>query len=213
MGSELVPDAGPIREVCMPTYYLDKNEITAREYAHCVAEGPCTVPQEVNETCTWQVPGDEDHPINCVDWEQAHAYCEWVGKRLPSEAEWEKAARGADSRTYPWGEEVPSCAHANMQGCVDGWEGTVAVGSFSPTGDSPYGIHNMGGNVSEFCQDYYESYDAEDTDDPQGPNFGEVRIRRGSSLSNGTELARTYWRDMSDWAADDIGMRCALSPE
>src|SRR5574338_706593 len=101
----------------------------------------------------WGVAGKEKHPINGVNWYQAKKYCEWKGKRLPTEAEWELAARGDDGRMFPWGNDTPTCNHVVSDSC--GTSGTGPVGS-KPLGDSPYGLHDMGGNVLEWCSDYYK---------------------------------------------------------
>jgi hypothetical protein len=131
------------------------------------------------------VPGREDHPINCISWAEASTYCGWAGtvahKRLPTEAEWEKAARGDDARIYPWGDvPLPSCTHVSMNEGPGGGCGnfsSLPVGS-KPLGDSPYGVHDMAGGVWEWTADWYGVYDVAEDDNPTGPSMGTFRPPR-----------------------------------
>jgi formylglycine-generating enzyme required for sulfatase activity len=200
-------DEKPGRKVYLDAFSIDKHEVTVAEYGRCVAAGKCAQP-DAGEGCNWGVEGRADHPINCVDWEQARAYCEWAGKRkrLPTEAEWEKAARGTDGRVYPWGNHWDA-KRANVDG-----NGTVPVWSYQE-GASPYGTLNMSGNVWEWVQDWYDKdyYQQGPDRNPKGPDSGEYKILRGGSWDFFPGLARVSYRG---WGApgvrvDAFGFRCA----
>jgi len=209
---------GEIRhEIDLSAFYIDKTEVTVRAYAACVKAGRCSKPNPVNPRqnhCTWASEGKDDHPVNCVDWQQATRYCQHVGSRLPSEAEWEKAARGSSANTYPWGNTKPkdhACWGRRQRRPV----GTCAVGDYS-SGNSPYGGYDMAGNVWEWVNDWDDAgyYDVSPKRDPKGPSRGLERIIRGgawvdvypatlrSSLRAGAPPARRR---------DYIGFRCARS--
>ena len=158
-------DEHPYHLVYLSTYQVDRTEVTAHQYGSCVAQGECSPAGSDSPGCTALKPGLGDHPANCITWPQANTYCEWTGKRLCTEAEWEKAARGgceqnggplqckAQSRKYPWGNAEPTCDLAVIGAC--GTE-TQPVCSRSPAGDSPYGLCDMSGNVWERVQDHYQ---------------------------------------------------------
>jgi len=180
-GWQVDPFEHPAHTVTLTqTFWIDLTEVTVEAYALCWASQVCTLPKQ-GKDLNWAVAGKEKHPANGVNWHQAKKYCEWKGKRLPTEAEWELAARGTDGRLNPWGDEIATCNHVVGDGC--GPAGTGPVGS-KPLGDSPYGVHDMGGNVAEWCSDYYQSdyyYQSPDTD-PQGPMTSTKRSVR--SLGN-----------------------------
>ena len=158
---ECSDDEKPGRQVFVGDFKIDKTEVTVAAYQRCINAKACTPPPTINSsdlvsTCYWFLDISEraDYPINCVSWDQAKAFCEWEGKRLPSEGEWEKAARGTDGRIYPWGNEWDD-KKANTDGKEDGFEYTAPVGSFS-AGASPYGALDMAGNVWEWVGDMYD---------------------------------------------------------
>jgi formylglycine-generating enzyme required for sulfatase activity len=158
----------------------------------------------------WQVtPGRENHPMNEVTWFGARAFCEWRQARLPSEAEWEKAARGTDGRTYPWGETEPTCEMANFAGC---YYDSVPVDSY-PDWISPYGAYNMAGNVHEWTNDWYgEQYYANSPyENPTGPENGDYKVFRGASWFNANFQTRTTYRypKLPVLTYEANGFRCA----
>ncbi len=157
MGSETGSDAEkPVHSVTVPSFQMDITEVTVEAYAACVKDGKCTEPDS-GTYCNWKKPARDRHPINCVDWEQATAYCGSVGKRLPTEEEWEYAARGTAGREYPWGSAAPS-----NQLCWDRLgdgkpNSTCTVGSYS-AGSTPEGLMDMAGNVWEWTSSPYCPY-------------------------------------------------------
>jgi formylglycine-generating enzyme required for sulfatase activity len=167
--SECDGDEKPGRNVQVAAFQIDKTEVTVAAYRECVEAGSCSRPATDRAACTWDQSGKEQHPINCVDWEQAKAYCQWADKRLPSETEWEKAARGTDRWKYPWGNQGYKTAKrvaniadetSGLQWKIDGYDDghseTAPVGSYLD-GASPYGALDMVGNVYEWTSDWYDS--------------------------------------------------------
>lgn len=222
MGADLIDNEQPIRQVHVGSFYIDQTEVTAAQYEQCVVAEACERPPYLGSASTYGFEARADHPVNGVRWLDARDYCSWVdggSKHLPTEAQWEKAARGIDAREYPWGDEPPpSCTHAVMSevapGC--GEDRTWAVGS-KPEGASPYGVMDMAGNVAEWVSDYYGRYDPRDTQDPTGPTIGTSRILRGGAWSsNFPANLRAPLRIDSDpdAAYDTTGFRCAMpAPE
>lgn len=209
MGSDTGdPEDGPAHEVELPAYEIDKFEVTNLEYsAFADATGYMTFAEKEGMNSwrsEWGV-GEDSHPVVVVTWDDASAYCEWLGKRLPSEAEWEKAARGDDSRAFPWGEEW-DVEKANVKD--RGLRGTAAVGSFG-TGASPYGVEDMTGNVWEWTADWYQPYPDNTAEDA---SYGEkFRVTRGGGWFDLEPQATTFNRNAADpakTATDEIGFRC-----
>jgi formylglycine-generating enzyme required for sulfatase activity len=190
------PNEPPGRQLRLAAFRIDRTEVRVNEYAACVSAGSCSPPGSGGD-CNWDVPERGDHPVNCVDRRQASAYCAWVGKRLPTEREWEKAARGTDGRVYPWGNSDPSCylaviAGTGSAGCAHG--STSPVASLAE-GRSPFGLFDMAGNVLEWTSG----------DD------GGMSIARGGSWRGDAAPARASSRE---WVASGtrdarIGFRCA----
>jgi formylglycine-generating enzyme required for sulfatase activity len=207
----------PQHVVSLDAYYISTYEVTAAEYQACVTAGGCTA-ANTGDKCTGGLAGKENHPINCVTWYQAAAYCTWAGKRLPTEAEWEKAARAGDARIFPWGNTEPTCSHANYihttGPCV--WD-TSPVGSYR-LGVSYYGAHDMAGNVWEWVSDWFGAYCSCPGGDccwnPQGPPSGTNKIVHGGSWQNAVDSIRSSLRggpQPSTWD-NHGGFRCARTP-
>jgi formylglycine-generating enzyme required for sulfatase activity len=214
-GAQNFQDELYMHEVYVSAFYIDKHEVTNRQFAaFAQATGYLTDAERKPEAQTWRTaftPGKEDHPVVWMSWNDANAYCTWAGKRLPTEAEWEKAARGNDARLWPWGSEWDS-ARVNMG--EGGRQTTTAVGSF-PKGASPYGAMDMAGNVWEWVYDWHSPFyyrdGADRSQDPRGPDGGQDRVLRGGGFSNGIQDVRTANRHKGGPAgyAPDHGFRCA----
>jgi formylglycine-generating enzyme required for sulfatase activity len=177
--------------------------VSNAQYQECVAAGACSA-----AACS----GEANHPVICINWKQASAYARWVGGRLPTEAEWEKAARGTDARTYPWGNQFDG-SKLNVKG-TGGHEKLAPVGSY-PAGASPYGALDMAGNVWEWVADYYGWYD--DTyKNPTGPASGDYQMARGGAFNwNGPRDARCAVRvagNLDPNGTSDMGFRVVVSP-
>lgn len=256
-GSTEAEWATPVTEVELSAYCVDRLEVThgdflaflqyqeARGHSNTDDQGqplysledlvsPDTYPSRYTyDAGVWTVdPAYADHPVTEVWWTGAQAYCAWGGKALPTEAQWEKAARGDDGRTYPWGDEPPTCEHAAYSrlaeqpdeeppGCVDM---TVPVGSY-PDGASPYGALDMAGNASEWVADWFSptAYEDPDRSDPTGPAEGQLfddgvgqyiaRCARGGPWRMPEEYLRTFSRvpEPEGATSNGIGFRCARS--
>jgi sulfatase modifying factor 1 len=209
-----------VRLVTVDEFYIDATEVTVEDYVAC-PQDICSTPA-IGIDFNYGAPGRVDHPINGVDWFDADAYCRWVDgeiKRLPTEAEWEKAARGTDARNYPWGNAPEAnCTYTVMRneagenGC--GMDSTWPVGS-KLIGVSPYGGLDMAGNVWEWVSDWHEPYDLGETNNPTGPTDGIYRVLRGGSWSFDDPLRfRTTFRffDLPSLSARDVGFRCVWAP-
>ena len=217
MGNQAEEDAPPHR-VYLDAFYIDRHEVTNGRYLKFVEATRHRAPQHVVDpqydlwAGTTLSQGVSDLPVVNVDWFDAAAYCRWAGKRLPTEAEWEKAARGTDNRLYPWGNEAPSLARLNFSRRWQGAHTLQPVGNYE-AGNSPYGAQDMAGNVWEWVGDWYDagSYAAGSARNPQGPSSGSSKILRGGSWTNSADTVRTTHRreEDPDMRNSDSGFRCA----
>jgi len=195
-------DEIPVHTVYLDAFWIDQTEITNRMYLFCVKEGVCTQPVQGAHTAlrvdssTREVyygnPEYYDYPVIFVNHAQADEYCRWAGRRLPTEAEWEKAARGTDGRLYPWGNEPPNKTLLNYDGNIGD---TTKVGSY-PAGASPYGALDMAGNMWEWTADFYapDYYAKSPVKNPQGPETGWVFVERGGSWRKSERPVRSTYR-------------------
>ncbi|HJZ87872.1 MAG TPA: formylglycine-generating enzyme family protein [Polyangia bacterium] len=204
--AECGPEERPQHMVMLSSFFIDRTEVTQSEYAQCVTAGVCAVP------CAWAPSMYPNLPVVCVTWMQASQFCTWKGKRLPTEAEWEKAARGTDGRIFPWGTGI-DCMHANYDGCPT--MGDFVNAGTLPLGASFYCATEMSGNVAEYVHDWYDPNYYSSTSswtDPQGPASSPTIYRsvRGGSVLNPASMLRTSARQGFDPGAyGSIGFRCA----
>lgn len=201
----------PGRLVSMSGFLIDKTEVTIAQYYDCVASGHCSKPG-TSSTCSDQNDLPKNYPITCVTWEQANDYCRFRGRRLPTEAQWEKAARGEIPEVYPWGDEAPTCDHARAStlGCP---AEALPVGSL-PKGASPYGVLDMAGNAGEWVADWFGMFYYNDapTSDPEGPNQGRHRVVRGGGWLSGDYVSLRVSHRLAkppNYFNPEIGFRCA----
>ena len=201
-----------VHRVQVSSFCIDLTEVTVAAYRRCTT---CRAPATTTY-CNWAMSGRESHPVNCVDWEQSAAYCRWRGTSLPTEAQWEYAARGTDGRTYPWGNAPPDtqlCWSESVER-----SGTCPVRSF-PAGNSPFGVFDMAGNAWEWTADFWGAYDTTGSlsVDPTGPSSGTSRVSRGGPwASTGAFLINATHRN-NDFARPNVsdflyGFRCARAP-
>jgi formylglycine-generating enzyme required for sulfatase activity len=198
------PDELPAHEVFVSEFAIEQTEVTQSAYAECVAAGGCSPPE-----AGYDPKARSDEPVRFVTWEQADAYCDWLGRRLPTEAEWEKAARADDGRLYPWGDVAPDCTLANLSGCGD----VPLPVATHPNGVSPYGALDMAGNVMEWVADYYDPdyYERSPPTDPTGPSADTgYRVKRGGSYMGDPQTVRATYRVQGfPVALPNTGFRCA----
>jgi len=221
-------DELPPHRVTLNEFWMDKVEVTNSMYALCVNAGACRLPfafKSDSRDSYFNNPDFKDYPVVYVGWGEAEAYCKWAGRRLPTEAEWERAARGDDFRSYPWGDQPPNADLANVNGFVGD---TTLVGSY-PGGASPFGVLDMAGNVAEWVNDFYAPnfYSSEAVENPTGPESRETyfsRVVRGGSFLDAEQNVRVSKRssvlgpnleaniDTSAYTGEyspRIGFRCA----
>ncbi len=193
-GSIGLEDEQPRHEVWVDAFYIDTYEVTTKRYA--------TFLSATNRTAPWlwrsvDLKIHANRPVIGVTWDDADAFCRWAGKRLPTEAEWEKAARGTDERRYPWGDETPNADLANFAvGARFSYsQALMPVGRYK-NAKSPYGIYDMAGNVWEWVQDWYDGafYERSPSNNPTGPESGDLKVVRGGSWSELPNYLLTYGR-------------------
>ncbi len=213
-GRFLVYNESPQHTVYLDAYWIDQTEVTQGMYAQCVAAGQCKPP-----SCA---SGGDDYPVICVSWIDSKDYCAWAGRQLPTEAQWEKAARGTDGRNYPWGNTPATCEYAVINdgtgsGFCDQGNSVWVVGS-KPKGASPYGALDMAGNAWERVADWYAAdyYLDSPLNNPLGPDTGQFRVVRGGGeydyywydvRTTARVPSRLSWRDLN------LGFRCAAMAE
>ncbi len=216
MGSDDTGDVGsrPAHEVFVEAFYIDKFEVTNEMYDACVYAVECRRPQQggsATRTTYFANPAFAKFPVLYVDWKMAAAYCKWRGGRLPTEAEWEKAARGTDRRLYPWGNEEPDCSLANKVGCV---ADTTPVEQHEK-GQSPYGVYGMSGNVWEWTSTLFKAYPYDDSDGREDLNARGERIARGGSWhafggNSGNIRVDTRLKLAPGYFGGYVGFRCVM---
>jgi iron(II)-dependent oxidoreductase len=215
MGSKRWIYTRPVHRVTVPAFLMSKTLVTVAQYGLCVRAGACEA-LSPDESCNWGVAGREEHPINCVTWGQASAFARWAGGRLPSEAEWEYAARSAGRRRkYPWGDEPATCdlAVVNVGGPGCGRGSTWPVCS-KPKGNTEQGLCDMAGNLWQWTQDWYHhSYAGAPVDGSAWQDGGSTRAYRGGAWINGPARCQSASRRSfdPDDRGDHIGFRLAKS--
>ena len=246
---ECSEDQLPYRSVYLDAYWIDEHEVTVSQFKKFVNEtGYKTLAEKTNKGwvfkhddlqkssgASWRAPWSHIHnihiraihPVVQMAWKDAAAYCAWCDKRLPTEAEWEKAARGTDARIHPWGDDPPLSGYLNLSDVNsrtkrkiaridDGYRCLAPVATY-PKGASPYGLLDMAGNVAEWCADWYDpcAYGASSDRNPTGPSSGEEKVLRGGAWMSTTISTRTFWRDHlpPDRCSDIVGFRCAKSAD
>ena len=207
------PDEQPAHRVYLNAFSMDKHHVSVGQYARFLDATSHETPPD------WSIMNqsrNQKRPIVNVDWADADAYCKWAGKRLATEAEWEKAARGTDGRIYPWGNQLPARIHANFNN--EQWSNhwvLTPVGSFEE-GKSPYGIYDMAGNVWEWVSDWYDQdyYKTSPSQNPTGPPKGGHKVIRGGSWGSNADGLRSAEREthLPSFRGFGTGFRCAKTP-
>lgn len=211
-------DESPPHLVTLDAYWMDQIEVTNAMYVLCVNAGVCAPPRLTGSELVeeyYDNPAYADYPVVYIPWKQADNYCRWAGGRLPTEAEWEKAARGTDGRIFPWGNARPSCSLSNYNPFFGGLcSGDVSAARSYPEGQSPYQILNMAGNVAEWVLDWYDPnyYSISPYSNPQGPADGLAKILRGGSWYFDEDFVRTTYRYKQDarYYYSFTGFRCVV---
>jgi eukaryotic-like serine/threonine-protein kinase len=202
-------DEVPVHEVYLDGFWIDQTEVTNKMYAQCVADGGCPEPSNKG-TYYYDKPEFQNYPVTFMKWDMAKTYCAWVGRRLPTEAEWEKAARGDDGRIYPWGNQAANEILLDPNKNANPFE----VGKY-PKSKSIYGALDMSGNVWQWVADWYsDTYYADSpASNPQGPEAGDYRVSRGGTIQLTAYYLPSSFRGWANpsVADHDDSFRCALS--
>jgi eukaryotic-like serine/threonine-protein kinase len=202
----------PEHSVYLDAFWIDQTEVTNAMYAKCVTAGACQAPASTRSYTRDRYYGNpefDEYPVVYIAWNDARQYCEWAGRDLPTEAQWEKAARGTDGNIYPWGNAAPDKTRLNYTQEVGD---TTQVESY-PTGASPYGALDMAGNMWEWVADWYGSYSSVPSSNPTGPTSGTIHMIRGGSWGSAAFSVRTSARGGSPGNGNFyIGFRCARGP-
>ena len=212
-GSQALEDERPLHQVWVGSFSMDLHEVATARYAEFLTATHRLEPWQWN---TVDLSQHGDRPVIGVDWSDADAYCRWKGKRLPTEAEWEKSARGTDGRLYPWGNQVPRKDLANFAlGARFSYSQVLMPVQSYAQGKSPYGLYHMAGNVWEWVQDWYaiNYYEVSPERNPQGPEEGQFKVLRGGSWSDLPKYLLTYGRFKltPETRNSYTGFRCAKS--
>jgi formylglycine-generating enzyme required for sulfatase activity len=200
-------DERPVHPVSLDAFRISKYEVTNAQYAQCVRATVCDEPEGLQY---YSDPAYADHPVVYVSWFNAEDFCEWIDGRLPTEAQWEYAARGPEGNMYPWGDELPTCQRAQYWECG---EDTVPVGSFGEASASWCGVEDMAGNIWEWVRDWHGDYPSEPRTNPTGPENGDCRMLRGGGFYGAPDSLRAAYRSHGapGLRYDDIGFRCAAA--
>jgi formylglycine-generating enzyme required for sulfatase activity len=212
----------PVHSVKLSTFYMDQFEVTNAQYGLCVQAGDCDLPSNLGSATRsdyYTNPAYADYPVIYVSWQAAQDYCRWHGGRLPTEAEWEGAARGRlERKLFPWGDDLPVCQEEAINGAQFQSSGcetvdTAAAGSYAPNG---FRLHDMAGNVMEWTADYYNDFYyaalLPDPLNPPGPLTGSERVVRGGAWNSLAYQLRVAYRASAnpDQGADNLGFRCVI---
>lgn len=218
-GFACMADELPLHQVLVDGFWIDKYEVSNAQFALCVQAGVCEQPyyqRSATRQDYYANPDFSDYPRVAVSWLEAQAYCQWAGGRLPTEAEWVRAARGDDQRVYPWGDELPTCDLTNT---LDENTGRLCVGDTAPVGSyplgaSPFGVMDLAGNVWEWNADWYHKdyYSFSPRENPQGPGMGGTRVVHGGGFDYGWERSRIAYTSDHDPREHKIGFgfRCVM---
>jgi formylglycine-generating enzyme required for sulfatase activity len=193
-GTQALEDERPSHRVWLDAFSVDVHEVTTAQYAAFLAAASRAAPWQWE---TVDLVQHGDRPVIGVDWRDAEAFCAWAGKRLPTEAEWEKAARGTDGRLYPWGNQAPTREVANFAlGARFSYNQVLMPVRSHEGGKSPYGLYHMAGNAYEWVQDWYATnyYESSPDKNPAGPSQGQFKVLRGGSWSDLPKYLLTYGR-------------------